>query len=136
MRTLFFFQSARMHFESFYPRSVIGPFRGLMGDGIKQFVLRLGKKHLRGLVRLVLVAAQGKQVAYLLVEPLLRSTYIADTSQQLVKVVRSPVRILQPFVIHCEALHKIFCQMLRCPLPELCSSQSPDTVSHGDNHLQ
>lgn len=34
----------------------------LLGDGIKQFILGFGKKHLSGFVRAVVVAAQGKKV--------------------------------------------------------------------------
>ena len=42
-----------------------------MSNSIKQFVLRFGKEHLRGLVRLVVIATECKKVAHFLVESFL-----------------------------------------------------------------
>src|SRR3546814_10504970 len=74
--------------------------RGPLRHRVKQQVLHGGEEGLGGAIGLVVVHAQGEQVAHLLVEALLRGADVADARQHLVEVVRASVRILQALVIH------------------------------------
>ena len=49
--------------------------------GIEEFILRFGIEHLRSLVRCIVVAAQCKQIAHLLIESLFRGPYIPNAIQ-------------------------------------------------------
>jgi hypothetical protein len=78
--------------------------RGLLCHGKDQQILHRGEEGLRGLVGLVVVAGEGKEVAHLLVKAFFRGTDIPDARQHLVEVIRAAIRVLQPRVIHREAL--------------------------------
>jgi hypothetical protein len=92
---------------------------GLLRHGKDQQVLHGGEENLRGLVRLVVVAGEGKEVAHLLVKALLGGPNVPDARQHLVEVIRAAIRVLQPLVVHHEALGQVFLQDGRGPAAEL-----------------
>ena len=92
---------------------------GLLRHGKDQQVLHGGKENLRGLVRLVVVAGKGEEIAHLLIEALFRGTDVPDAREHLVEVIRATIRVLQPLVVHHEALGQVFPQDGGCPTAEL-----------------
>ena len=75
--------------------------------GEKQLVLDFGKELQRFCLIAPVVAGKSEQIAHLLVEALLRGPDIADAGKQFVKVVGTAIGILQPLVVHREALDEI-----------------------------
>jgi hypothetical protein len=92
---------------------------GQLGDGVEQQILHGGEELMGGAVALVVVAAQGEEVANLLVEALLRGADVADALQHLVEVVRAAIGVLEPLVVHDEALAQVFAEHGGGPATEL-----------------
>ncbi len=108
----------------------------MLRDGIEQLVLSLREEHLRGLVCAVIVAAECKEVAHLLVEPLLGCADVPYPGKQLIEVVRSAVRVFEPLVVHGEALDQVLLQMARGPLTELRTAEAFCAEADSYDHLK
>lgn len=105
-------------------------------DGVQQQVLYGGEENLRRLVALVVVAAQGKQVAHLLVEALLRGTDVPDARQHFIEVVRAAIRVLQTLVVQHEALEQILLEHRGRPAAELHPARRAHPVAHGQDGVE
>ncbi len=66
-----------------------------------------------------------------LIKTLLRGPDITNSLQELIKVVWSPIRIFQTFIIYGKALHQILRKMLRGPAAELNSPDISNSVANG-----
>ena len=76
------FPGGKPHIGSICIGSLHHDLRGCMSCyGIEELILRFGIKHLRSLVRRVVIAAQCKQIAHLLIKSLFRGTYIPNAIQ-------------------------------------------------------
>ena len=109
---------------------------GLLRYGVDQQVLHRGKEKLGGFVGLVVVAAEGKQVAHFLIEALFRGPNIADAAQHLVEVIRAAVRVLQPLVVHDKALDQILFQHGGGPAAKLHATRRAHAVADGENGVE
>ena len=105
---------------------------GLAGGGEEQLVLHLGEKNVGFFFRDAVVRAQGKEVADFLIKALFRGPDLADARQQFVEIVPG-ARILEPLIVHDEALHQIFLQVSGGPLAELDAAWRADAVADGEN---
>lgn len=107
-----------------------------MRYGIQQFVLRVGEKHLRGLVRFVVVIAQGEEIAHFLIKPFFRCPDIPNLRQKFIEVIRSAVWVLQPFAVDDKSFAHEFRQISSCPLAELRATRTSYPKTDSKNHLQ
>ena len=98
-------------------------------------VLHRGEEELRRPGPRIVVRARGVNIQHLAPERFLRRPDVADALQQFVKV--SPAtRLLQPLVIHREALHDVFPQPLRGSDAELRAALGFHAVADGDDDIQ
>ena len=97
--------------------------------------MHLGKKELGGLVVGLVVAAEGEEVAHLLVEALFGRADLADARQQFVEVVPA-TGVLEAFVVHDEAFDQVFGQVGGGPLAELGAAHRTHPVAHGEDEGQ
>ena len=84
------------------------------------------------------VHARRVNIEHLLVEAPLGRADVPDALQQLVEVILLPLarRVLQPLVVHGEALHQILAQARRGPLAELRAAMAAHAVADGENGVQ
>lgn len=109
---------------------------GFPGHGIEQEILHRCEKGLRGLIRFVIVTAQSKKIAHLLVEAFLRGSDVPDTLQHFIEVIRSAVRVPKPLVIQSESLEHVFLQNRGGPAAELHATRRAHPVAHGQNGVE
>ena len=108
---------------------------GLAGNGKQQLVLGFGKEELGGTVVGPIVGTEREKVAHLLVKALLGGADLADAGQQLVEVVPA-AGVLEPLVVHDEALDQILGQVGGGPLAELGAARRAHPVAHRQDHVQ
>ena len=103
--------------------------------GPVHLVLHRGEELLRHLRVRRVVHARRVNIQHLLVEAPLRRADVADALQQLVEVILLPLarRILQPLVVHGEALHQVLAQARRGPLAELRAAVAAHAVADGED---
>src|SRR5205823_6230140 len=72
------------------------------------------------------------------IHPPLAGANVANPLQQLIEIVRDArtERILQPLVVHGEALHQVFAKAGGSPLAELRSPRTADAVADSENGFQ
>lgn len=82
------------------------------------------------------VDAGGVDVQNLLVEAPFRGADVADALQLLLEIIllAGTGRVLEPFVVHGEALEQIFAQAFGRPLAELGAAMTADAVAHRKNN--
>lgn len=107
----------------------------MAGDGVEDLVLHLSKEDLGLPLAGLVVAAEGEEVAHLLVETLLRGADLPDAGEQLVEVVPA-ARVLQPLIVHEEAFHQKLPQMGGRPLAELGATRGADPVTDGEDEVE
>lgn len=110
--------------------------RGVAGDGVKQDVLDRGKKLLGGAVGLVVVGAEGEEVADLLVKAFLRGADVADAREHLVEMVRAAIGVFEPLVVHREAFEEVFLEDGGGPATELDAPRRAHAVADGEDGLK
>jgi len=108
----------------------------LPGHGVDEKILYGGIEDLGALVGLVVVAAEGEEVAHFLVKALLGGPNISDALQHLVEVIRAAVGVLQPLVIHHETLDQVVLQDGGSPPTELHATGRAHPVAHGQNRIE
>ena len=108
--------------------------RMAVGGPVHLVLHRCEKALRRRRVRRV-VDARRVDVEHLLVETPLGGPDVPDALEELVEVVAlAPSRrVLEPLVVHGEALHQVLAQTLRGPLSELRASVAADAVADGEN---
>lgn len=97
--------------------------------------MRFGKEMLGVTVVALVIAAEGEEVAHLLVEPFLGGANVPNAREQLVKVIPA-AGILEPFVVHDESFDEVFPQVARGPLPELRPPLGADAVANGEDEVE
>jgi hypothetical protein len=86
----------------------------------------------------LVVDAGRVDVEDLLVEPPLGRADLPDALEQLVEVVAMTWsgRILEPLVVHGEALHQVLAEQCRRPLPELRASVASDAEADSEDRVE
>lgn len=117
-------------------RPVINYFGSCVTVGCKEhLILHCLEKLLSNRCTRVVVDTQGIYFKHLTVKHLLRTAYISDSREQLIKVI-SLSGIFQQVVIQRKPLDHIFLQHLSCPLPELYAPMRIDAITDTDNHIE
>ena len=83
-----------------------------------------------------IIGTQTEQISQLLIKPFLGSADVPYFRKQLIKIVRTPIRIFQSFGINNKPLHKILRQISGGLLSELCAADSLDAITKCQNHIQ
>ena len=86
-----------------------------------QFVLNDLEELLGGVCFGVVVYRERINVPHFLIEAFLRGTDVSDALQQLIELILLALArlILQPLIVHREALHEVLAEPLCRPAPEL-----------------
>ena len=92
---------------------------GVLGDREEEEILDGGEEGLRALVGFVVVCAEGKKVADLLVKAFFRGTNVTDAGEHLIKVVWPAIWVLETFVVHDKAFEEVVAENGGGPTTEL-----------------
>ena len=113
--------------------------RCFTGNGIVEFILYSGIKMICGIgISIIINAALGKYISYLLPYSAFAGTDGANSFQQFTEIVfsKSCFTLFQAFVIHSKALYHIFFQNSGCPYTESGCLNGVNSVTNGNNSIQ
>lgn len=97
--------------------------------------MRLGEEESRFRLGGLVIGAQGKEIADLLVEAFLRCPDFANPHEQLVEMVPAP-RVLEPSVVDDEPFDQKLPQVAGGPLSKLDAARGANAVAHGEDQIE
>ena len=112
--------------------------RGLAGGGEVELVLDSLEEDLGLGIGGVVIGCEGEDVPHLQIDPFLAGADVADALQQFIEVIGDTERgrVLEPLVVHGEALAEVFLQPGHGPLPELGAALAADAEADGEDGIE